>query len=437
MNASVALLVFILSFVLFSMVLKVPVSFGLAIASLFIFIGANMSTTTVAQYSFASLDSFALLAIPFYIFAGVLMEYSGISKLVINWIQSIIGRIRGSLGIICTVTCMAFGVLTGSAMATISAIGNVMAPEMDKDGYPKGYTAAMLAATCFLGILIPPSVPGIMYALASDSKISEVWMATVGPAFVFMIGYIIVNYWRIGRHRPKITKGHASFAEHASSIFKTTIQTFPALLMPIIIYGCIYGGICTPTEAGALSAVYGVIYFIVIKIVNRKAINISLWKVAAISGASTASIGLLNAFSTVAGKAITMSGVSNFLSNLITSNITSKAVFLLMINILFLFLGMFLDINAAILIMTPLLLPVAKTYGISAVHFGAILLVNMSVGFMTPPFALGTFVGTKITGAGYGETVKESIPFIIVGLFAIIITTCFPEYVLFFVNILS
>ena len=191
MSAGVALLVFILAFVIFSMVLKVPVSFGLAIASLFVYLGTNMNPITVAQYSFASLDSFALLAIPFYIFAGVLMEYSGISKLVVNWIQSIIGRIRGSLGIICTVTCMAFGVLTGSAMATISAIGNVMAPEMDKDGYPKSYTAALLAATCFLGILIPPSVPGIMYALASDSKISDVWMATVGPALVFMVGYII------------------------------------------------------------------------------------------------------------------------------------------------------------------------------------------------------------------------------------------------------
>ena len=175
----------------------------------------------------------------------------------------------------------------------------------------------------------------------------------------------------------------------------------------------------------------------ILKIIDRKAISISLWEVAAISGASTAAIGLLNAFSTVAGKAITMSGVSNFLSNLITSNINSRAVFLLMINILFLFLGMFLDINAAVLIMTPLLLPVSKTYGITAFHFGAILLVNMSVGFMTPPFALGTFVGTKITGAGYGETVKESIPFMIVGLVAIIITTCFPEYVMFFVNILS
>lgn len=129
MSAGVALLVFILAFVIFSMLLKVPVPFGLAIASLFVFLGTNMNPITVAQYSFASLDSFALLAIPFYIFAGVLMEYSGISKLVVNWIQSIIGRIRGSLGIICTVTCMAFGVLTGSAMATISAIGKVMAPE--------------------------------------------------------------------------------------------------------------------------------------------------------------------------------------------------------------------------------------------------------------------------------------------------------------------
>ena len=436
MNAGVALLIFIGSFFLLSMLLKVPVSFGLAIASLFVFLGAHMNTVTVAQYSFASLDSFALLAIPFYIFAGVLMEHSGISKLVVNWIQSILGRIRGSLGIICTITCMAFGVLTGSAMATISAIGNIMAPEMDKDGYPKGYTAAMLAAPCFLGLLIPPSVPGIMYALASDSKISDVWMATVGPAFIFMAGYIIVNYFRIGRRRPKIGKLHDSVGAYLGNIGLRTVKTFPALLMPVIIYGCIYGGVCTPTEAGALSAVYGVIYFIIVRFLNHRA-GLSLWQVAAISGASTAAIGLLNAFSTVAGKAITMSGVSNYLSNLITSNISSKGVFLLMINLLFLFLGTFLDINAAVLIMTPLLLPVAKTYGITAIHFGAILLVNMSVGFLTPPFALGTFVGTKIAGAGYGETVKESIPFMLVGLVAIVVTTCFPEYIMFFVNILS
>lgn len=128
---------------------------------------------TVPQFAFFGLDSFALLAIPFYIFAGVLMEYSGISKMLIDWVKAFVGKIRGATGIITACACMAFGVLTGSAMATISAIGKMMVPEMEKEGYPHGYTSALLAATCFLGILIPPSVPGIMYALASGAKISE------------------------------------------------------------------------------------------------------------------------------------------------------------------------------------------------------------------------------------------------------------------------
>lgn len=437
MSAATALFIFVISFLFIAMVLKVPVSFSLGIASLLVFWYGGMKTVTVAQVAFSSLDSFAFLAIPFYIFAGTLMEYSGISKMLIDWIKSIIGHVRGALGIICILTCMAFGVLTGSAMATISAIGKVMAPEMHKENYPRGYIAALLAATCFLGILIPPSVPGIMYALSSGTKISEVWMVTVGPALIFGIGYMIVNYLRIGRHEKKAEHVHISVTTYWTELSKSTVKTFPALLMPIIIYGCIYGGICTPTEAGALSAVYGIIYYFIVKIVDKKRLTASFWTIAAISGASTAVIGLLNAYSSVAGKVITMSGVSNYLSSLITLNITSVVGFLILINLLFLFMGTFMDINATILIMTPLLLPVAQSYGITAVHFGAILLVNMCVGFLTPPFAVGIFVGTKIAGASFGETVKEAVPFLLVGLVAIVVTTCCPGFLMFFVNLLS
>ena len=155
------------------------------------------------------------------------------------------------------------------------------------------------------------------------------------------------------------------------------------------------------------------------------------------TGASTATIGLLNAFSAVAGKVMTLAGISSFLSNLITENIASKAGFLLMINILFLFMGTFMDINATILIMTPLLLPVAQTYGISAVHFGAIMIVNMCVGFLTPPFAVGIFVSTKIAHSTFGDTLKEAVPFMGVGLIAIIITTLCPGYVDFFVHLFA
>lgn len=437
MSAVTALIVFIVSFIIVAMLFKTPVSYALGFSSLLVLAFSGKSVVTVAQYSFSGLDSFALLAIPFYIFAGCLMEYSGISKMLIDWIKSLVGRVRGATGIITTCACMAFGVLTGSAMATISAIGKIMAPEMEKEGYPRGYTSALLAATCFLGILIPPSVPGIMYALVSGTKISEVWMSTIGPAFIFAVGYMIINYMRIGRHQAKPEKLEMAVGKHLTEVAKNTVFAFPALLMPIIIYGCIYGGICTVTEAGALSAVYGILYFIVIKITKRHDISISLWKCCAIAGASTATIGLLNAFSTVAGKAMTLTGISNYLSGLITGNISTKIGFLIMINVLFLFMGTFMDINATVLIMTPLLLPVALTYGITAIHFGTIMLVNMCVGFLTPPFAVGIFVSSKIANASFGETVKEAIPFMGVGLIAILVTTAFPGYVNFFVQLFS
>ncbi|MGI6687961.1 MAG: TRAP transporter large permease [Christensenellales bacterium] len=437
MTASSALLLFIVAFMGLAILLKMPVSYALGTASLLVFAASKMNTVTLAQVSFSALDSFAFLAIPFYIYAGTLMEHVGISRMLISWIQSFVGRIRGALGIICVLACMAFGVLTGSAMATISAIGKIMAPEMIKENYPRPYISAMLAATSFLGILIPPSVPGIMYALSSGLKISEVWMVTVGPAFIFAFGYFIVNYFRVGRFETKKERERVALSKRIKDKGIHTIRAFPALLMPLIIYGSIYGGICTPTEAGALSAVYGIIYYIVLWFVKREKITMSFSKIAAVSGASTAVIGLLNVYSGVAGKAITLAGVSNYLSSLIISNIESRTLFLILINVLFLFMGTFMDINATILIMTPLLLPVALHFNVTAIHFGAILLINMCVGFLTPPFAAGIFVSTKIAGASFSETVKESLPFLAVGLVAIVITTCFPGFLMFFVNLLN
>lgn len=187
------------------------------------------------------------------------------------------------------------------------------------------------------------------------------------------------------------------------------------------------------TEAGAVSCVYGILYYLVIKFIMKKQIKITFFKMCAIAGASTAVIGLLNAFSQVAGKVMTIAGISNFLSELITSNISSEIGFLIMLNVLFLFMGTFMDINATILIMTPLLLPVAQTYGITAIHFGAIMIVNMCVGFLTPPFAVGIFVSSKIANATFGETVKEALPFMLVGLIAIIVTTACPEFIYLFI----
>lgn len=433
MSALTALLIFLISFMLFTILLKLSVSYALGASSILVILYAGIQISIIPQFAFSGIDSFSFLAIPFYIFAGVIMEYSGISKVLIGWIKSFVGKVRGSTGVITIFTCMAFGVLTGSAMATISAIGKMMIPELKKDKYPNGYISALLAATCFLGILIPPSVPGIMYSLASGTKISEIWMATIVPAIIFAVGYCIVNYFCIARNQEKKSSKEINLKLKAGELFKSTILAFPALLMPIVIYGAIYGGFCTVTEAGAVSCMYGIAYYLVIRYIIKKDVKVTFFKMCAIAGGSTAVIGLLNAFSQVAGKVMTIVGMSNFLSNLIISNISTRFGFLLMINLLFLFMGTFMDINATILIMTPLLLPVAQNYGVTALHFGTIMIVNMCVGFLTPPFAVGIFVSSKLSDASFGDTVRAAVPFMIVGLIAIVVTSAFPGVVTLFI----
>ena len=196
------------------------------------------------------------------------MEYSGISKSLLDLVESIIGRLKGALGIVTIVTSALFGVLTGSAMATISAIGRIVTPVMKERGYRPAYIAGLLASTCFLGILIPPSVPGIMYALAASTSVTDVWMSTIGPGLLFVLGYCIVNYLRHGRFEV-INTEKVTFKQAVGNFGKRLFQAIPALLMPIIIFGGIYGGICTATEAGAISCVYGVIYFLMVDCIMK------------------------------------------------------------------------------------------------------------------------------------------------------------------------
>jgi C4-dicarboxylate transporter DctM subunit len=430
-----ALFVFLGTFFVLAILVKIPVGFSLGIGAVATFLFANLPTVNMAQGAFSALDSTSYLAIPFFMIAGTLMEFSGISTSLLNLVESIIGRVKGALGIVTIITSALFGVLTGSAMATISAIGRIVTPIMKERGYRPQYIAALLASTCFLGILIPPSVPGIMYALAASESVTKVWMSTIGPGLLFVLGYCIVNYIRHGRFEVFNTE-KMSFGQAVGNVGKRFVQAIPALLMPIIIFGGIYGGICTATEAGAISCVYGVIYFVVKKLVIKGSIakDVTLWKMFAISAITTCVITFVMIFANVATRAITLSGVTNMVSAWVVENISNPYIFLLLVNVIYLIMGTFLDINCSLLLMTPLLLPAAKQLGIDPIHFGAITLVNLSVGFMTPPFANGIFMSAKIVGVNFVDVVKEIWPFLIVGLIVIGITTYVPAVSLVFVG---
>src|SRR5699024_1722053 len=371
-----ALILFLAVFLILSILLRVPVPFAMGWATLSVFFFVDLPFINIAQSSFSALNEFTLLAVPFFLWAGALIENCGISKLQLDMIDAFIGRIRGSTGFVAIVGSTAFGALSGSAMATIAAIGKIMVPEMVRKGYSKNYSSALIASTCFLGIMIPPSIPGIFYALAADQKITQVWLSTIVPGLLFGIGYIIINYIK-QKDKEEITQ-KLTFSEYIINTGKKTGQAYAALIMPLIIFGGIYGGIFTPTEAGAVSAGYGVIYLLIKRFFKKEKNENTLWDIMMDTASLTGVVSILVIFSSVSGRAITLSGASDQLASFVTDNVNSPILFLILVNLLFLLMGTFLDINSSILLMTPLLLPSALQMGIDPIHFGAISLVNLS-----------------------------------------------------------
>lgn len=433
MSPMILLVIFLLFFIGLAMFGKVPVGYSIGAATLAVILFNGMKTTTLGTVAFSGLDSFPLLAVPLFIYAGAIMQHSGIANALIKLIDSIIGRIRGSLGAVTVLTSAAFGVLTGSCMATISCIGGIMIPEMRKRGYTSSYCAALTAASSFLGILIPPSVPGIMYGLCASVSISAVWLSTIGPAILCIVLFITINYFLQGRREEKNTSA-LTCSLYLGNVGKSFVRSIPALIMPVIIFGGIYGGIFTATEAGAAAVLYGLVFFACKKIffndVDEKFIKMTVE-----SAVSTATICILIGFSNCSGRIISMIGIAEAIKTFVTMHIASAGVFLIFANILFLICGMLIDINAAILLVVPLLLPTATAMGIDPIHFGAIILVNLSVGFITPPFCSSVFMAQKLSGAKYVDIVKDVMPFVVASLVVVVLTTYVPAVSTFIPNL--
>lgn len=418
-----------------SLFLRVPAAFAMGIGAAGAFAYSGFPTYQMSQAIYNQLDSLPFLAIPMFILAGAIMEHGQISESLINWIRFFIGRVRGALGLVTIIASAAFGVITGSAMATISAIGRIMGPSLERNGYSKAYIGALLSSCGFLGIMIPPSIPGIMYASASGEKTSEVWISTIGAGLLFMVLYSIINYIKVGRFEKREEGPSLTPSKYAHTALVSTWSALPAIFMPVIIFGGIYSGIFTPTEAGAVSVVYGLTYIIIKIILRRSNTNAKVLTQSAIAAAlSTGTVVIMAAFANAAGRVITLSGVSAAMTQLITTNIDSPYIYLLLVNIIYLFVGTFLEVNAAILILVPLLLPPARALGIDPIHFGAITLVNLSVGNLTPPFAQGIFMASKVVDTSFVEIVSEIWPFLIASLIVILIVTYFPALSLFLVR---
>lgn len=405
-------------------VLSVPIVIALGLTSMGYMYGAGIPLQAAVQRMFAGLDSFPLAAIPFFILSGALMEASGISTRLINFAQALVGRMAGGLGLVTVISAMFFAAISGSSAATTAAIGAILIPAMAKRGYSRRFATATQAASGELGVIIPPSIPMIIYALTAGVPVSigDLFMAGVVPGMLIALSLLITVYVvsRIkGYGRSDAGEGIANPPLWAS--FKAAILP---LLMPFIILGGIYGGIFTPTEAAVVAVFYALFLgTAVFRTLDLKRI------VGALKSSVLSSIVILLIISAASafGWVLTANRVPDAIAAAFVAASDNTFIFLIMVNILLLIVGMFLETGAAIIILAPILTPVAVAYGVDPMHFGIIMIVNLAVGMTTPPLGVNLFIACQVAGLRIEQIMKSMLPFYLVLLLDILVITYFPS----------
>lgn len=420
-----ALVLFILLMALFLINVPIAVALGLA-STLVFFLDGNVSLIVIIQRMFNSVDSFPLMAIPFFILAGKLMESGGISRRLIHLANVIFGRVKGGLGIVSIVACAFFAAISGSAAATTAAVGALMIPAMVNKGYDKSFATAIQAAGGTIGIMIPPSVPLVLYGVAAGVSVSELFIAGIVPGLFVMVSLILLVYLI------SLKEGYGGGEKFGfKDFFKAFFDAFLALMMPVIILGGIYGGIFTPTEAAVVAVVYGLIVGIFI---YREIKLADLSRIFSSSVVVTAVIMFIIAGASVFGYYLTRQRIPAELTELMLSITDNWIIALLIINLLLLICGIFLETSAAIIILTPILVPIASALGIDLVHFGIIMIVNLGIGFITPPVGVNLFVAANIAGTKFESLVKAIVPFVLIMIIDVLIISFIPGISLFFLG---
>lgn len=408
-------------FVIFLLVIAVglPVAFSFGSAGLvYLLTATKVSPQIISTVTFSSLDSFSLMAVPFFIFAGDIMRYGGVSKRLINFARSMFKNSTSALGTITIVACAFFGAISGAAVATVAAIGGIMIPEMEKGGYKREYSTALASAAGYLGILIPPSIPLVVYGVASNTSIGALFMGGIIPGILAAVAFIVLNII--------ITRRHVTLPKEEApkiNFWKSLVDVLPGLLMPVIILGGIYGGIFTATEAAAVAIVYGLIVSLFI---YREIGFRDILKIAKESAYSSAKILFIIGLAGFFSRLMTIAQMPAAIASALLSVSSNPVVILVLINILLLLLGMVMETSCAILITTPILLPIATSLGMNPVQFGVMMIFNLAVGLITPPMAVNLFVGSQISKVPVAKLVRPILPFVLVSILVLILVTYVP-----------
>ncbi len=410
--------------------LNVPIAVSLGLSTLVGLFVSGVDFSMFPSIMYSSVGKFALLAIPFFILAGTIMDYAGISKRLIRFAQVCVGHTKsGLIAVVVIVSCF-FAAISGSGPATVAALGAILIPAMADAGYDKGTSTALMCASGGIGIIIPPSIAFVVYASIADVSVGKLFAGGFIPGIIVGIAFVAAAKWA-SRNNPNIIQQPRASAKER---WKAFLDAIWGLLMPFIILGGIYGGIFTPTEAAGVAVIYGLLVGIFV----YKEIKIKdLWNLFVDSAISSATVMYIVACASVFAWLLTTAHIASDLSAGLLSISSNKYVILLLINIIFLIAGCFLDANSAFYILVPIMVPVMQAVGIDPIHFGVFVTVNMAIGLITPPVGINLYVGCKIAGLPVAELCKKIIPFLVAGIIALLVLTYIPGITMLLPNLVK
>ena len=402
---------------------------GLALSSAIVLYAIiDMPLIVVVQRMFTSVDSFSFMAVPFFMLAGAFMSAGGVTKRIVDFSMALVGALAGGLALVVAVAGMFFAALSGSSAATTAAIGSAMIDEMEKRGYPRSFAAAVVASGGTVGIVIPPSITMVVYGSIANTSIADLFLGGFAPGILMGLSMCLVS-WVIAKKQGY--KGEGQFS--IMRALRSFRECFWALMMPVIILGGIYGGIFTPTEAAAVAAVYGALVgFFIYKELTLKDIPKTLLSAAYNTTMIMFVVGAANVF----GWILTNAQVPHALAQNFTHLTNSPIVFLMLVNVLLLFIGTLINASAAVVILTPILLPVALSMGTDLMFFGVLMVVHLAIGCITPPVGLDLFIVSSITGISIDKVTAKVMPYLLILLADLVILTYIPSIITFLPNML-
>ena len=408
--------------VMLALSVPIGISIGSCVAVAVLF--GDLPAEFLLQKMFTSIDSFPLLAVPFFILAGEIMQKGSMAQALLNISRCLVGHITGGMAHVSILTSMFYGALSGSSPATVAAVGGIMIPAMEKEGYSKDFSAAVNTASGCLGVMIPPSVPLIIYGTTANVSVGDLFLCGIVPGIFIGILLMVLSYFMSKRYGYVGTSGRATVGETLSALGKAKY----ALLVPLIVLGGIYGGITTPTEAGAIAVIYAfLVEGFVLKTLSLRAV-MDIFKGASLTSAS---IFIVVATASAFGQLLMIYNVPDTLVEWLSGMASNKHLLLFAVVILLLVTGTFMDALANILILTPLLQPLLITAGVDMTHFGIVMIVACSLGFLTPPVGVNLFVGCGIAKISIERLSYAVLPFLGVMIIGLLVLTYVPAISLF------